>query len=187
MTDTHVLTCFADSWLWGFAKDGQLWDDDEHDAAYDESATCISSSRNQTYIRALIVNFQVMLFHEHTDTEVHKMFKENITIINEESGEASFAALSRLITNSTKKNQLDYMSKMYKLLPLYRQIMQDVQMDVKAPLCSRRTITGIRDDDPHVKATRAFLSTFIHEARHNQLSVNPLTQSSVKSLARALL
>lgn len=146
---------------------------------------CISGKRSQTYVRALIVNYQVLLFHKSHNTEMHKMFSENVSCVNEESGEASFAALSRLITNSTKKSKLKYMCEMYQLLPLYRQIMQEVKMDVQAPLCSRRTVTGITDEDPHVRATRAFLSTFIHEARHNQLCVNPLTHSSVKSLAGA--
>ena len=61
------------------------------------------------------------------------MLKDNIACVNEESGECSFATLARLVTKSSIKNQFKYMDSIYSILPVYRQICQDVADDVKAP------------------------------------------------------
>ena len=115
----------------------------------------LTCGRNKAYIRSTISNFQVLLYHKDTKTGVQKMFRGNIGCLNEESGECSFAALSRLITNCPQKNKLKYVSKMYGLLPIYRQVMQEISADVKAPLCSRSSIGNIAVDSKEVTIHRA--------------------------------
>jgi hypothetical protein len=142
--------------------------------------SCISTS-NFTYVRSMIVSYQVLLYHNYTKTGVRTMIRDNIACLNEESGECSFATLSRLVTKSATKNDFKYMDSMYGILPVYRQVCQDISEDVKAPLCARGTVSNLDLSSDPVKATISFLRGWIHRARYNQLLVYDLRKHNLKS------
>ncbi len=58
-----------------------------------------------------------------------KMISNNVSFVNEELGEMTFSVLSRCVLGDTLKSQFQHLSKMYTLLPIYRDIKNDIADD----------------------------------------------------------
>ena len=58
-----------------------------------------------------------------------KMMARDMGVFNEEMGEITFSILSLVVRGDTQKSDFDHMNDMYSLLPLYRDIKEDVLTD----------------------------------------------------------
>jgi hypothetical protein len=78
------------------------------------------------------VQLSYLLVLSYWQTKKHctwEMMKSNMGIFNEESGEISFSVLSRCVLGDSMKSDFDHMNKMYSLLPVFRDIKNDVLAD----------------------------------------------------------
>jgi hypothetical protein len=123
-----------------------------------------------TYTRAMIKNFQILMFHAKTKTEVHKMFNANIGMLSEESGENSFSLLSRSVLGDNHKSDFDHMNKLFALLPVYRNICTDLSVDIHRPLAARGCFGNISPEVRAVKTLVAHFKLIIHKASHNHVT-----------------
>ena len=126
---------------------------------------CLGS---RTYIRNLIANSLILLYHNSNKTFFHTMITNNIACLNEEAGEASFAALGRAVLTSNQKSKFESMNKAFKLQSIYRSIASDVNENQKQPLCSRHNKDKLDPKSTEVKATASFFLIKIHEIEMGQ-------------------
>lgn len=146
---------------------------------------CLQTSRQKAYLRTNIVNYQILLYHQSAATGIKDMFESNISCLDEESGECSFAALSRLVSHQSQKINFKKLAEKYKLIPIYRQVVSELSLDVTAPLCANNTTHNLTETSAPVKATAAYLNLWIHKARNGQLLSYPMSKQSLASFAKA--
>lgn len=97
-----------------------------------------------------------------------QMMKSNMGIYNEEAGEMSFAILSRYVLGDSVKDNFDHMNKVFALLPVFRDIKNDVQTDnnIRSSLSWRHQV---KDNSDEVEAAGVFFKAVIRnivQGRH---------------------
>ena len=83
------------------------------------------------------------------------MMEANMSIANEELGEATFSLLGRAVLGDSCRSDFQYMRGVYKLLPIYR----EVKNDLSTQQGKKDTINWhhrIKEDDEAVLSTRVF-------------------------------
>jgi hypothetical protein len=123
-----------------------------------------------TYTRAMIKNFQILMFQAKSKSEVHKMFTANVGMLSEESGENSFSLLSRSVLGDNHKSDFEHMNKLFALLPVYRNICTDLSIDIHRPLAARGCFGDISPEVRAVKTLVAHIKLIIHKASHNHVT-----------------
>ena len=78
----------------------------------------------------------------------YRMMNQHMAIFNEELGEITFSILGRVVLGDHCKDNFVHMNKMYQLLPLYRNIKDDVLKDsnVKCSLSWRHHIRSSSEE-----------------------------------------
>ena len=93
-----------------------------------------------------------------------RMIRSNSAIINEELGEASFSLLGNVMLGDNLKSKFDHMSRMYSFLPIYR----DIRDELKIQLGTKDSINwhhNIRTDDEAVGSAAIFFNRLISGVR----------------------
>ena len=90
----------------------------------------VSGGRSHHYPKIQLVHLLVMQHWEEKGSCVTQMMAHNTGIFNEELGETTFSMLSRCTLGDTIKDNFAHMSKMYSLLPLLRDVKDDVVGDI---------------------------------------------------------
>lgn len=62
-----------------------------------------------------------------------QMMKDNMQVVNEELGECTFSMLGRVVLGHTIKSDFEHMCKMYSLLPLYRDVVSEFELEDQKP------------------------------------------------------
>lgn len=96
----------------------------------------------------------------------YRMMLSNMGIYNEELGEIGFSILSRVVLGDHCKNDFEHMDRMYKLLPVYRDLKNEVLKDnaVSTSLSWRHKIDCQGDE---VQAATVFFKKSIRLIQHN--------------------
>jgi hypothetical protein len=90
----------------------------------------------------------------------------NTSIVNEELGEATFSLLGRAVLGDSCRSDFQYMRGVYKLIPIYR----EVKDDLSEQQGKKNTINWhhcIDDDDEAVASTSVFFNRLIRGVRGN--------------------
>jgi len=120
--------------------------------------------KSPSYAKAIYIQLQIIHYHKMQGSFIWDMMQQNMCAFNEEGGEISFSVLSRLVLGDATKAQFDHISRAYSLLHLYREINQDLNDDIKAPLI-KHTHLRIRQDCEEVEAVAAYFKEKIRELR----------------------
>ena len=94
------------------------------------------------------------------------MMEANMSIANEELGEATFSLLGRAVLGDSCRSDFQYMRGVYKLLPIYR----EVKNDLSTQQGKKDTINWhhrIKEDDEAVLSTRVFFQRLIRGVKGN--------------------
>lgn len=91
----------------------------------------------------------------------------NMYMFNEEYGEIFFSTLSRCVLGDNIKADFDHMNKIYKLLPVYRDVQSDIKQDTNRNSDSITWHHVIPIDAPEVTATVFFFSRTIQGILNN--------------------
>jgi hypothetical protein len=81
------------------------------------------------YPKMQLTNILILEYWRSIDHVAWKMIARNVSMVNEELGEMTFSVLSRCVLGDTLKSQFDHLSKMYTLLPVYREVKNDIRDD----------------------------------------------------------
>ena len=104
------------------------------------------------------------------------MIDGNMHMVNEESGEILFSALGNAVLGDNIKSDFDHMNKLYKLIPVYREVLRDIKADVNKNPDSITWHHNISVDSVEVAATSFFFSRSIREILQNTFKSYTRTQ-----------
>lgn len=113
-----------------------------------------------------------------------ELMKHNMSLMNEELGEISFGMLAQSVLGDSLRSDLEHMQKMFALLPIYRDVKRDVQLDAK----NKNSISGrhvIKADDENVLAVGMFFRRVIRDISDNKYQSYDGSPASYKSFASA--
>ena len=115
----------------------------------------------------VILSFMLILQHwKQTNYCGYEMMKKCMAIFNEELGELTFSILARSTLGDHCKNNFEHMDRLFKLLPVYRDMKRDVVQDSgRADSLSWRH--KIKVDSDEVRSCELFLKQMIRELQNN--------------------
>ena len=90
-----------------------------------------------------------------------RMMEKNICVFNEEMGETYYSILSRCVLGDNIKSDFDHMTKLFKLLPIYKQVKDDVYADVDNSKFSLNWHHKVSIQDAETTATSFFFKRLI--------------------------
>ena len=94
----------------------------------------------------------------------YEMMKKNTSVNNEEAGESAFSLLARAVVGDNRRTDIQHLSDVFSLLPLYREIKEDIRHDLNFA----RTISGrttIKEDSTEVAQAAFFFNQLIIRAQ----------------------
>ena len=117
----------------------------------------------------MMLSYLLILAHNVTVNNTSwQLMDGNMYMFNEEWGEASLSALSRCVLGDSMKCAFEHMDKIFRLLPLYRDIKNDIIDDA---VCSSTSMTWhhtIDKEGPEVTATAFFFNQMITRVLTNR-------------------
>ena len=103
-----------------------------------------NTTKPHDYPQMILTNLLILEYWRSIGYVGWKMIRRNTSIINEELGEGFFSILSRSVLGDTTTSHFEHLSKMYSLLPIYRDVRNDISYDNG----TAKTISGRHDIDP---------------------------------------
>ena len=94
-----------------------------------------------------------------------KMMKENTMITDEELGELCFSVLGRCVLGDTCKSSFEHVSKMFKLLPMYREVKDEIGGETRSSSIAWRHT--VKDDCDEVRSASLFFKRAIKQIVDN--------------------
>ena len=94
------------------------------------------------------------------------MMAANMSIVNEELGEATFSLLGRAVLGDSCRSDFQYMRGVYKLIPIYREVKDDLSVQ-QGKKNSINWHHRIHDDDEAVISTKVFFTRLIRGVQEN--------------------
>jgi hypothetical protein len=136
------------------------------------------------YPKMILANMLIIEHWRQTGYVGHKIMERNMHMFNEELGEISFSVLSRCVLGDNNKSDFEHMQKMYKLLPVYRELKDDMLKDsaTSASINFRHTI---REDDDNVRVAVLFFQRTIRQILNGEYRSYNGSEESYKSQAKA--
>ena len=99
-------------------------------AAYMLRAVIIDGySKSHDYPKKMLAYLLTLNYWRHHDMPIWKLMENNICLFNEELGEMYYSILSRCVLGDNIKSNFDHMNKIFKLLPVYRSIREEMFQD----------------------------------------------------------
>ena len=126
-----------------------------------------SGTRRAHQYPKIMLSFMLVLQHwRETDYCGYRMMLHNMGIYNEELGELTFAILARSVLGDHTRDDFDHMDRLFKLLPVYRDVKSDVVADNRASN-SLNWRHKIKKDGEEVKTTELFFKQAIRQMVNN--------------------
>lgn len=128
----------------------------------------------------LILQYWISIDHVTVD-----LMKHNMSHFNEEMGEISFSMLAQSVLGDSLRSDLEHMQKMFALLPIYRDVKRDLQLDAK----KKNSISGryqIKESNEDVLLVGSFFRRTIRnivENKHSSYDGSPASYKNVASAA----
>ena len=88
-----------------------------------------SKRQGHNYPKIQLAHLLIMQYWNKYDSCATRMMTDNMGIYNEEFGEITFSMLAKCTIGDTIKDDFDYMNKMYTLLPILRDLKDDILDD----------------------------------------------------------
>ena len=85
------------------------------------------------YPKMQIAHMLIVEYWKKIDHCSYKMMMHNMGIFNEEACEISFSILGRAVLGDSRKDDFDHMNKVYALLPIFRELRNDIFDDHGSP------------------------------------------------------
>jgi hypothetical protein len=90
-----------------------------------------------------------------------RMMKDDTMIVDEELGELCFSVLGRCVLGDTCKSSFEHVSKMFKLLPIYREVRDEIAGETRSSSIAWRH--KVTDDCDEVRSASLFFKRLIKQ------------------------
>ena len=118
------------------------------------------------YPKMQLTQLLILEYWRMADYYALDLMKANTSIINEELGEATFSLLGRAVLGDSCRSDFEYMRGVYKLIPIYREVKDDLSIQ-QGKKNSINWHHQIDDDDEAVISTKVFFNRLIRGVKDN--------------------
>jgi hypothetical protein len=118
------------------------------------------------YPRIQLAHLCVLAYWESIGHNAYEMMNNNMACVSEDLGELSFSMLARCVLGDHIKSDFVHMDELYKLLPIYRHVKQEIKEDTHSKDCLAWHHT-IQPDAVEVAAVAFFFDRMIGEVISN--------------------
>ena len=115
------------------------------------------------YPKMMLCQILMMVYWLSCGLPVWKVMEHNICVFNEEMGETYYSILARCVLGDNIKSDFDHMNKIFSLLPLYKNVKDDISNDVNNKAFSHTWHHNIPVDAEEVTATVFFFKRLIND------------------------
>ena len=138
-----------------------------------------TNSKHHNYPKMQLIYLMTLQYWKETDACIYQMMLHNTGIFNEELGETTFSMLSRCVLGDTVKDDFDHMNRMYSLLPIIRELKDDIMEDsgVSNSLSWRHKIDVAGDE---VVSTKLWFKRTIKQIENGTYRVYQYDMSNYK-------
>ena len=119
------------------------------------------------YPKRILAHLLCMAYWTNIDHVTWRLLEGNVNLFNEEYGEMFFSILSRAVLGDHIKANFDHMDKIYKLLPVYRDVKDEIQSETNPSSNSINWHYTIPADSREVSATSFFFERTIRQIMSN--------------------
>jgi hypothetical protein len=113
------------------------------------------------YPKMMMCQLLSMSYWSSFDLPAWRMMQNNMCVFNEEMGETYYSVLSRCVLGDNIKSDFEHMNKIFKLLPLYKQVKDDMSSDVRDKMFSLTWHHNVDLDAEEITATSFFFKRLI--------------------------
>ena len=118
------------------------------------------------YPKMILAQLLILEYWRQTEYYALQLMAANTSIINEELGEATFSLLGRAVLGDSCRSDFQYMRRIFKLIPIYREIKDDLS-DQQGKKNTINWHHCIRKDDEAVSSTQFFFNRLIRGVKAN--------------------
>lgn len=115
------------------------------------------------YPKMMLCQLLVMTYWYDQQLPVWKLMNQNMCLFNEEMGEAYYSILGRVVLGDYIKSNFEHMNKHFKLLPIYKQVKDDIFADSNNEKFSLTWHHNIAQNSDEVTATAFFFKRAISD------------------------
>ena len=113
------------------------------------------------YPKMMLAHMLIMSYWSENDMPVWRLMENNMFLVNEEMGETYYSILARCVLGDNIKSNFEHMNKIFTLLPLYKQVKDDISVEIRDKQYSLTWHHNIRTDADEVTATSFFFKRVI--------------------------
>lgn len=114
------------------------------------------------YPKMMLAHMLVMAYWSENQIPVWQLMENNMFLFNEEMGETYYSILARCVLGDNIKSNFDHMNKIFTLLPLYKNVKDDISNEVHDKQFSLTWHHNIPTDSDEVTATAFFFKRLIN-------------------------
>jgi hypothetical protein len=124
---------------------------------------CLNGRSAQEYISALIMSIVGWIRHKDADSVIWKMFCDNASMFNEESGEVCFSVLARQVAKGGVRTSCTKVSDAFTMTKVMIDLARDLKHELGGDKVGDAHRYNIKIDGDEVQATIAFFKRSIRE------------------------
>ena len=115
------------------------------------------------YPKMMLCHILMMAYWLSAELPVWNVMENNMCVFNEELGETYYSVLSRCVLGDNIKSDFDHMNKMFSLLPLYKNVKDDISGDTQNKKFSHSWHHNVSSESDEVSATLFFFKRLIND------------------------
>ena len=146
----------------------------------------LKRNSSDSYIQSILAQMMVLYHQKKYNMPAFKLFTNNFSLFNEESGEMSFAVLGRMVHGNATKKDIDHMSqawvRIHDIKEMDDAFQQDNGRQFKAETNYRKVVNP---DGEEVNNTVYFFKGKFREMQYNKFTVYPREKGAFASKATA--
>lgn len=132
-----------------------------------------------------MLSFLLILEHwRKTNYVAIQLMNKNTSVNNEENGEQTFSVLAKCVLGDTTKSNFQHLSDIYSLLPLYRDVKNDIHADLNYST-SLSWRHEIKKDSSEVAAAAFFFNQLVRRVQTSTYKTYDGTEASYKNVTAA--
>ena len=115
------------------------------------------------YPKMMLCHILIMSYWLSSELPVWNVMENNMCVFNEELGETYYSVLSRCVLGDNIKSDFDHMNKLFSLLPLYKNVKDDISSDTQNKAFSHTWHHNVQIQSEEVTATVFFFKRLIND------------------------
>ena len=115
------------------------------------------------YPKMMLCHILIMSYWLSSQLPVWNLMENNMCVFNEELGETYYSVLSRCVLGDNIKSDFEHMNKLFTLLPLYKNVKDDISSDTQNKEFSHTWHHNVPNDAEEVTATVFFFKRLIND------------------------